>query len=178
MGPGTVPRAWVQQARADLDAALSTGAGARECHRRYWLQQACEKGIKALGLVLWSGDAGDEGQLRAMFLLRHDPLKRLQGEPELPRSLRLLLRQLEAELAGIDNAGLLLQVDATTATTTFTDPSYRYPFVDGSGALVTPASWTTTEWDAYQGNEMGVRRAIGRLLDVVEDRIRKSRGPR
>ena len=43
-------KAWLRQARADLNAGRSQGGD--ECHRRYWLQQASEKGIKALGLCL------------------------------------------------------------------------------------------------------------------------------
>jgi hypothetical protein len=109
-------RAWLHQARADHDAASGAAAGSKPCHRRYWYQQACKKGIKALGLVLWSGAPEDEGQFRQLFLHRHDPLKRLQGEPNLPRSLWSLLREIETELRDIDNSGLLLQVDATTAS--------------------------------------------------------------
>ena len=46
-------KAWLRQARADLEAGKLEAAP--ECHRRYWLQQACEKGIKALGQILWNG---------------------------------------------------------------------------------------------------------------------------
>lgn len=56
-------KAWLRQARADLDAGRSQGGD--ECHRRYWLQQASEKGIKALGLAMWNGPTADEGVFRA-----------------------------------------------------------------------------------------------------------------
>ncbi|MCU0694759.1 MAG: hypothetical protein MUF54_25585 [Polyangiaceae bacterium] len=47
-------KAWLRQARADLEACVGDGHDALvECHRRYLLQQACEKGMKALGLVLY-----------------------------------------------------------------------------------------------------------------------------
>ena len=170
-------KAWLVQARADHQAATVAEEGVLDCHRRYWFQQACEKGIKALGLVLWRGPASDEGQFRALVLNRHDPLKRLQKEPALPRSLWLLLREIETELGHIDNSGLLLRVDATTASTNPTDASYRYPFVDRGGDLVAPATWSASDWDAYQGNEMGVAKAIDRLLSRVEDRIKMERGP-
>jgi hypothetical protein len=171
--------AWIRQARSDLDAATSP-AGA-ECHRRYWLQQACEKGIKALGLVLWRGHPADEGAFRARFLHHHSPLKRLREEieadPAPPRALRALLRQLETELAPLDGDGLLRQVDATTPTADPADVSYRYPFRDALGHDVAPRDWEAADWDAYQGNGMGVSAAIRRFLDAVDARCKRSRGP-
>src|SRR5258708_32602576 len=71
-------RAWLRQARADLSAGQMHGVAS--CHRRYWLQQACEKGVKALGLILWRGHATEEGQFRHYFLGRHSPLKYLATE--------------------------------------------------------------------------------------------------
>jgi hypothetical protein len=57
-------KAWIRHARADLDAGRCEGGV--ECHRRYWLQQACEKGIKALGQILWKGSAADDGRFRQL----------------------------------------------------------------------------------------------------------------
>ena len=71
-------KAWLRQARADLEAGR--GDAVEECHRRDWLQQACEKGIKTLGLILWRGPASDEDILRRHFLHRHSPLKQLGTE--------------------------------------------------------------------------------------------------
>src|SRR3954464_13915236 len=110
-----------------------------ESHRRYWLQQACEKGIKALGLVLWHGPASDEGTLRSQFLHKHSPLQSLAQQPGLPQSLKLLFREIATELAGLDGAGLLRRIDTTAPTTNPTDVSYRYPFRDGSGVYVAPS---------------------------------------
>ncbi|MBN1606604.1 MAG: hypothetical protein JW940_08210 [Polyangiaceae bacterium] len=168
--------AWVRQARADLDASISRGSGVAECRRRYLLQQACEKGMKALGLVLWDERTADVASFGRFFLHRHDPLSRLRTQPDLPRSLWALLRQVDAELESIDNAALLRKVDSTCPSTDPSDVSYRYPFVDArSGAIVAPVDLSTDDWDAYQGNEMGVARAVARLIDRVESRIRKSR---
>lgn len=169
-------KAWLRQANADLQAGRSEGSA--ECHRRYWLQQACEKGVKALALVLWNGPASDDGLFRAHFLHSHSPLRRLEADltakPALPRSLRRLLRQLETELGAIDGDGLLRKVDATTPTTDPTGVSYRYPFRDAvSGNEVAPTDWTSTEWDAYQGNAAGVIAAIERFLRAVENRRRR-----
>ena len=168
--------AWLRQARADLDAGVTGAETLAECHRRYLLQQACEKGTKALGLVLWDERTADASSFNRFFLHRHDPLTRLREQSDLPRSLWALLRQVDAELGSIDNAPLLRQVDATSPSSDPSDVSYRYPFVDArTGAVVAPVDLATDDWDAYQGNEMGVSRAIGRLLDRVEGRIRRSR---
>jgi hypothetical protein len=171
--------AWIRQARADLDAGRA-GVGA-ECHRRYWLQQACEKGIKALGIVLWRGAAAEEGRFRQHFLHRHSPLKQLSAEvaadASLPKSLHLLLRQLDAELGRIDGEGLLRRVDSTTPTTDPTEVSYRYPFKDTAGSDVAPRDWNAAEWDAYQGNRIGVVAALERFLGSIENRRKRGRAP-
>ncbi len=170
-------KAWLRQARADLDACVGAGSSAlTECHRRYLLQQACEKGVKALGLVLWGEQTTDVASFHRFFLHRHDPLSRLGEQEGLPRSLWALLRQLNTELDTIDNAILLRQVDGTSPSTDPTSISYRYPFVDNrTGDVVAPVDVQTDTWDSYQGNEMGVVRAVGRLLDRVEGRIRRNR---
>jgi len=172
-------KAWLRQAHADLQAGRSEGSA--ECHRRYWLQQACEKSIKALGMMLWNGPAADEGLFRAHFLHSHSPLQRLEADvgadPALPRSLQRLLRQIETELSALDGDGLLRRVDGTTPTTDPTGVSYRYPFHDAAkGEDVAPTDWTATEWDAYQGNATGAIAAIERFLRAVENR--RKRGAR
>ena len=171
-------KAWLRQARADLEAGR--GEGGEECHRRYWLQQACEKGIKALGLVLWNGPATDDGFFRGSFLHKHSPLKQLatelEGDSALPKSLRLLLRQIDVELGRLDGGGLLRRVDGTTPTTDPTEVSYRYPFRDSRGRAVAPQDWSATDWDVYQGNAAGVAAAIERFLRAVENRRQRARG--
>jgi hypothetical protein len=171
-------KAWLRQARADLEAGRSESG--QECHRRYWLQQSCEKCIKALGLLMWAGPAADEGAFRTHFLHRHSPLKQLAAEisksPALPKSLRLLLRQIETELTQLDGEGLLRKVDGTTPTTDPTDVSYRYPFRDSAGKDVAPRDWTSTEWDAYQGNATGVAAAVERFLRALDNRRQRWRG--
>ena len=171
-------KAWLRQARADLEAGR--GEGGQECHRRYWLQQACEKGIKALGVVMWNGPRADDGAFRGHFLHKHSPLKQLATElgndPALPKSLRLLLRQIDAELSRLDGEGLLRRVDGTTPTTDPTDVSYRYPFRDNAGKDVAPRDWTAADWDSYQGNAAGVASAIERFIRAIENRRQRSRG--
>ncbi|MBX3181657.1 MAG: hypothetical protein KIT72_12680 [Polyangiaceae bacterium] len=167
-------KAWLRQARADLEASRQTVLA--ECHRRYLLQQAYEKGVKALGLRLWRGSLAD-ADFRRLFLHRHDPLSRLQAEADLAKALRIFLRQINSELSTLDNAGLLLRVDGTSPTTNRSDVSYRYPFIDSqTGSVIAPVDISTDDWDAYQGNEMGVARAIERFLKRVESLIRRSRG--
>src|SRR3712207_5287731 len=97
-----VVKAWLRQARADLEAAEQRLGGAGECHRRYWLQQANEKCIKALGLVSWAGPASDAAAFRSHFLHKHSPIGYLGKQTGLPKSLWLLTRQIEVELHRID----------------------------------------------------------------------------
>lgn len=168
--------AWIRQARSDLEASRAGGA---ECHRRYWLQQACEKGIKALGLILWRPDPQLDGQFRAHFLHRHSPLAQLEqqvaADSSVPRPLKQLLRQIEAELDKLDGDGLLRRVDATTPTTNPRDFSYRYPFEDLDGSDVAPCDLDRSRWDTYQGNATGVIAAVERFLRAVEKRREQGR---
>jgi len=78
-------KTWLRQADADLKAGQSRSNDALECHRRYWLQQACEKGIKALGIILWKGNL-DDTDFRKEFLHRHSPLKSLLDSKNLPKT--------------------------------------------------------------------------------------------
>jgi hypothetical protein len=100
-----IVKAWLRQARADLEAAEQPLGGMKDCHRRYWLQQANEKCIKALGLIAWQGPSADEAAFKARFLNKHSPLKNLQEEAGLPKSLWMLARQIETELAKLDGSG-------------------------------------------------------------------------
>ena len=169
-------KSWLRQAHADLEAGGIQAS--QECHRRYWLQQACAKGIKALGLLLWERSSPDDGLFRQHFLYRHSPMKQLAKEvskdPAL-RTLRFFLHQLDAELAQIDGNGLLRKVDSTTPSTDPTEVSYRYPFRDAHGKEIAPLDWTATDWDAFQGNAVGVARAVDRLLKAVDNRRKKAR---
>jgi hypothetical protein len=170
-------RAWIRQAQADLHAGRAEDGA--ECHRRYWLQQACEKGIKALGLLLWRGTPADEGLFRHRFLHKHSPLdqlaKEVREDAAVPKSLRFLLREIEAELSRLDGAGLLRRVDGTTPTTDPVDVSYRYPF-RANGLDVAPCDWRSADWDSYQGNAIGIAAAIDRFLKAVDNRRLRGRG--
>jgi len=168
-----VVRAWLRQANCDLVAAEVAEEGILECHQRYWLQQACEKGIKALGVLLWRGPVASDGRFRGDFLHKHSPLKHLQETPGIPKSLTLLLRQLEAEIMKLDGSGLVMRVDSTTPSTDPTEVSYRYPFTNSAGKLEAPADYE--DWDAYQGNIEGVTAAIRRFLKAVHNRSRLQR---
>ncbi|WP_437877944.1 hypothetical protein [Sorangium sp. So ce513] len=170
--------AWLRQAKADLQAGRTQSDDVSEDHRRYWLQQCCEKALKALGLLLWRGPASDDGMFRAHFLHKHSPLKELQQAAALPKSLKLLLREIEVELGKIDGAALLRKVDATTPTVDPTGVSYRYPFRAASGQHVAPCEWVTADWDGYQGNALGITAALDRFIKAVENAVkRQQRGP-
>ncbi len=163
-------KAWLRQAEADLNAANVEAEGLAECHRRYWLQQAYEKGIKSLALMLWNGTDDQMRELERLFLLQHSPLKNLAGAASpLSKALFLLDREVRVFVRRLDNAEMLLKIDATSPTTRVDEVSYRYPFVDG-GAYVAPTDFTG--WDVYQGNRMGGIAAVQRLLQTVKEELR------
>lgn len=166
--------AWLRQAAADLDAGRSTQG--EECHRRYWLQQACEKGIKALGLILWRGGPANERLFTRHFLHDHSPLQKVSKAPA-DKHLALLRRQLDAELGRIDGASLIRKVDATTPSLAPDAPSYRYPFRDFAGGDTAPVDWGAAEWNEYQGDFMGVVAAVERLLRSVRNTAKRNRPP-
>ncbi|MEZ4301864.1 MAG: hypothetical protein R3B70_43420 [Polyangiaceae bacterium] len=141
-----------------------------ECHRRYWIQQSYEKTIKAYALMRWGGAPADEPEFARLFLLQHSPLKTVGlATTPLSKGLRLLRREVEAFVRGLDNADLLLRIDATTPRNDPNEVSYRYPFlVDGD--FVAPVAYS--EWDAYQGNVAGALAAVERLLAAVKDELR------
>lgn len=163
-------RTWIEQAEADLGAARVRDGALAECHRRYWIQQSYEKAIKAFALMRWTGAAGDEAQFARLFLLQHSPLKTVaEVDTPLSKPLHLLARVVEAFVRGLDNAGMLLKIDATTPRNDPAEVSYRYPFVV-DGEYRAPASYE--DWDAYQGNVAGAEAAVGRLLGAVKEELK------
>jgi len=126
-----------------------------------------EKAIKAYALMRWAGSPADEAQFTRAFLLQHSPLKTLvEVSTPLSKALYLLRREALAFVGGLDNAAVLLQIDATTPRNDPAETSYRYPFQHQRG-FVAPASFDG--WDAYQGNAMGACAAVGRLIGAVRE---------
>lgn len=163
-------RAWLEQAEADLQASRAEGDGTKDCHRRYWIQQAYEKTIKAYALMRWQGNAEEEAEFNRLFLLQHSPLKVVStAVTPLSKALHLLARDVEAFVRGLDNSALLVKIDATTPRNDPAEISYRYPFlVDGN--YVAPAGYDG--WDSYQGDAVGARAAVSRLISTVRDELR------
>jgi IS1 family transposase len=163
-------RTWIAQAEADLAASKIAADGLKECHRRYWIQQSYEKSIKAYAMMRWRGAPADEAEFARLFLLQHSPLKTIEGtNTPLSKALHLLRRETLAFVRSLDNADILLKIDATTPRNDPAEVSYRYPFlVDGE--YVAPASYD--DWDAYQGNVPGAQSAVIRLLAAVKEELR------
>jgi hypothetical protein len=174
IGRHLVIKSWLRQADEDLKAGQAAAGDASECHRRYWLQQACEKGIKALGIILWPNSI-DDGNFKNNFLHKHSPLKSLSENLKKDKSLFGLVRQIETEINKLEGRDMIRKVDATTPTTDLTDISYRYPFIDNSGNIVAPVDYP--DWDSYQGNAMGVANSIEKFLAKVRNRLIKDRYP-
>jgi hypothetical protein len=165
-------KAWIEQADADLLAARAESADLRECHRRYWIQQAYEKAIKAFALMRWNGGVEEHAQFERLFLLQHSPLKTVaETNTPLSKALHLLEREVQSfvrkNLAG--EASTLLKIDSTTPRNAPEEISYRYPFlVDGE--YTAPTAYE--DWDGYQGSFMAARGAVERLLRAVRDELK------
>lgn len=165
-------KAWVEQADADLLAARAESSDLRECHRRYWIQQAYEKAIKAYALMHWNGTAQEQSQFERLFLLQHSPLKTVaETMTPLSKALHVLDRDVRAfvlkNLSG--EASTLLKIDSTTPRNAPEEISYRYPFlVDGK--YTAPIAYE--DWDGYQGNFMAARGAVERLLRAVRAELK------
>jgi hypothetical protein len=163
-------RTWLDQANFDIGASRVEAEGLQACHQRYWIQQSYEKSIKAYALMRWRGAPADEAEFTRLFLLQHSPLKTLsQANTPLSKALHLLAREVEAFVRGLDNADLLLRIDATTPRNDPAEVSYRYPFVV-DGDYVAPGAYDG--WDRYQGNVAGARAAVARLLAAVHEELR------
>jgi hypothetical protein len=121
-------------------------------------------------MMRWVGSAADEGELARLFLLQHSPLKTVSHvNAPLSKTLHLLSREVEGFVRGLDNADILMRIDATTPRVDPAEVSYRYPFIS-DGDYVAPAAYEG--WDAYQGNVAGARAAVARLLAAVKDDLR------
>lgn len=187
------PELWLKQARADEKASRADGLD--ECHRRYLLQQAYEKGVKALALAcLTSKQAKDKQFVSALgqcFLHHHTPVTVFSNkddrawEEELREaysgSWEKLLRELKtvrnqlATLMGRESDTKTVhtwhKIDGTRPSKAVNAVSYRYPFTqvayrDG----VTSSDWDG--WAAYQGEADQVRNSVNTLLDRAGQQVK------
>ena len=138
-------KSWLQQAAVDLKAGKAVSDNVSECHRRYWLQQACEKCIKAFGILLWDENI-DDSNFKNSFLTKHSPLKNLRERlvnKELSNQLFTLNRHINSEINSLEGKDILLKIDATTPTTDVHNISYRSPFVNNvTGKVLAPVDYT------------------------------------
>ncbi|MGM0578169.1 MAG: hypothetical protein ACQEXJ_20760 [Myxococcota bacterium] len=174
----------MDQARADLRAARCTDDAVAECHRRYWLQQAYEKALKAY-LVAQVGKRERHEVLlivRDTILGSHSPLTdfprgvdlddlKARLEQAYPddwqrglRLVELLRRHAHAFVTNRRGHEALYKLDDTRPSIAARYPSYRYPFFDG-GKSVAPAKWRG--WTGYQGPEEEVAGAVEELIDAA-----------
>jgi hypothetical protein len=170
------------QARADLRASECPDLPA--CHRRYWIQQCCEKAVKALGISLWSKPLGKpreaDHEFTRRFRLEHSPLAGLDEATKAPGShLKAFKRLLMGELRDFPELAALLKVDALAQSANSEKPSLRYPFVDRTtGEWVAPVEWDESDWDRLIGGpESQHRQAASRLVGHIETHLRRVRGP-
>jgi hypothetical protein len=158
-------KVWLKQAKADLLAAL--GAPAKpECHRRYWLQQAYEKALKSLALIMYSGQPSDPEFLT--HFLNHSPLEALEQANKLSKRMHSLARQVQRFINLRREAARLRKIDATRPSNKDDQVSYRYPFRVGS-ELIAPADYD--DWDSYQGEWLGVTSAVSNFIVAVSNEL-------
>jgi hypothetical protein len=175
------PKLWFQQARADRDA--SKAAKISDCHKRYLLQQAYEKAIKALGLACMNEHQAKDKKIASAlgdyFLHHHTPMTVFSSDddaerlgeiqaayPKFGENVHRQLKTIRMQIVTILRDGtdakvvkIWEKIDATRPTKSIDSVSYRYPFVDPQNQLgIAPCAWTG--WDAYQGPEQDVRDAV------------------
>jgi hypothetical protein len=180
------PELWLQQAKADEAASRAKGPLA-ECHRRYLLQQAYEKAVKAFALACLAPKQRAKKQFASAlgdcFLHHHTPmtvfatkddadwadeLRSAYGSSgaELVKELKALRNQVATRMKdGADTKTVEAweRIDGTRPTKAVDAVSYRYPFIDPAHPEgVAPKDWRG--WDSYQGSEDAVREAIADLL--------------
>lgn len=180
------PRLWFKQARADAKASAA-GHDLAECHRRYLLQQAYEKAVKALALAnlpkRLDADRQFASALGDYLLMHHTPWTVFSGKndeewrnelrgayaarwSELLRKLKELRRNVAIQLQRDTDARIVevwKQIDSTRPSRSVDEVSYRYPFVvDEQSDGIAPVDWDG--WSQYQGAEELVRSAIEELL--------------
>lgn len=165
-------RCWLDQAEEDLRVARETLDHIEApSHGRYWYQQCYEKTIKAWGLMAFSSpDDNAEALFRRFFLQRHAPIRELANQgPSMTPHLKRFMRQVESFIESSGHASALRQLDATLPTTDPTQISFRYPFrdIEDGGRWMAPVEYAG--WDRYQGNQMAVEAAVGRLMKLVEE---------
>lgn len=179
------PDLWLKQAKSDRTA--SGLVDLPECHRRYLLQQAYEKSVKALGLALLPRKSAKDKRVRAAlgdcFLHHHTPMTIFLAKDDTTWGLELRgayggdwqqilkilkgLRQMIALNMGAEadtqTVDAWTKIDGTRPTKKSDAVSYRYPFVDDAHPDgITPHEWTG--WGTYQGEEDVVRRAVDNLI--------------
>jgi methylphosphotriester-DNA--protein-cysteine methyltransferase len=187
------PELWLKQARADEKA--SRAAGLTECHRRYLLQQAYEKGVKALALALLTTKQAKDKQfasaLGECFLHHHTPVTVFSNKDDaaweeelraaykgnwekLLRELKTFRRALATEMGRESDNHIVdawQKIDGTRPSKVIEAVSYRYPFIqpaypDG----IAPSEWNG--WAAYQGEADHVRNAIATLLERAGQQVK------
>jgi hypothetical protein len=161
----------LRQAEADLEAARLAALAA--CHRRYLVQQSCEKAIKALGWATYVPPKGGDGsEINSLFFNRHDPLLRLTTEEKkkLTKPAHALLRNIETLLRRFQRRTTLEHIDATTPSSDAKRISYRYPFVSND-EWIAPADYD--HWDDYQGRIDDVIDTADKLIRAVRSEIRR-----
>jgi methylphosphotriester-DNA--protein-cysteine methyltransferase len=187
------PELWLKQARADEKASRT--AGLAECHRRYLLQQAYEKGVKALALAcLTTKQAKDKQFASALgecFLHHHTPVTVFSNKDDaaweeelrasykgnwekLLRELKTVRRTLATALGRESDKRIVdawQKIDGTRPSKVIDAVSYRYPFIqDAYPDGVAPSEWNG--WAAYQGEADHVRNAVVTLLERAGQQVK------
>lgn len=168
-------RAWLEQARADLLAASVMVDENTESHRRYWLQQAYEKAVKAFGLsLLESPTAAERAELRKAFLGHHDPVQSIEKHAPESKLIHALKRRVSTFVQSQRDYTALNRIEDHKARFDHTTMSYRYPFKRAQDATwITPAQFT--DWSELLGSFDKSIEAVGSFVNSVENEYKKMR---
>lgn len=167
--------AWLEQAKADLQAASVLVDENTESHRRYWLQQAYEKAVKAFGLSLLESPSEEHrAELRGGFLRHHDPVRSFEAHPPASKVISALKRRLSTFVRSHPEYPTLDRLEEHKARLDSSSMSYRYPFKRAQDATwIAPARFA--DWSELLGSFDKSREAVRSFVTAVENEHKKMR---
>lgn len=178
------PSFWIAQATSDLGVFEQlAGVEGSASQRWYLLQQAYEKAIKSIGIIVFSPSIPDSTLCRGFkhfFLATHRPLTAIaslnlaalqkQFKREASHVYRALVsfsNQMDAIVGEVHGAEVLRRLDAVHQSFSAEEKSFRYPFFADppDGSPIAPCEYT--DWGVDVGTEKRVHGAVKNVLKTA-----------